>query len=142
LAAVKWLSKIEDYASLACPTCGSSLIEQLDPANTSPQDIQGRCRGCGAAIDGEKVAKLVVDAEFGAEAHVAAMEGNYDVISTCSECGLDTYVMNSDGVNGCFWCEDVVEGECARCYESLTPGNVSSESRYVCSRCNYLASKD
>jgi RNase P subunit RPR2 len=142
LVELKWLGRITDYEHFSCPKCRSALIEQRDASNALPQDIQGRCRGCGAALSVEEVVELVVDAQYGAEAHFAAKDGGDDVISTCHECGQETYVSSQDGVNGCFWCECSLTGECAHCHIGLTPNTVSENNPALCGYCHNLFLKD
>ena len=142
LAELRWLSGITAHEYFSCPKCGSPLIEQRDRSNSLPQDIQGRCRGCGAALNAEEVVELVVDAQYGAEAHYAAKRGGEDVISACHDCGQDAYVSSSDGVNGCFWCECSLSGECALCRIGLTPNNVSEDNPALCGYCHNLMLKD
>jgi hypothetical protein len=138
---IKWFGKLECFDDIQCPHCGSGLIEQRDFANPDPQRIEGRCRACGSNLDAEEMMKLIIDNEFWGEAHISAKDGGDEVISLCPECGEDTYVTSDLGINECLWCEFKLEGECARCHETLTPSNVS-ENLGLCGYCHNLFLRD
>lgn len=138
---VDWLAEITAHEDFACPFCHSSLIEQLDPSNTVPQEIMGKCRACGIEMGAEQVVQIALGAEYGDDAYIAAKDGGDEVICDCPECGLNTYIMTYD-VNGCFWCEYVLKGDCARCHIALTPSNVAYDNNGLCSYCDDLFKKD
>lgn len=134
LRAIQWPFRITTFENMSCPNCGSPLIEQIDPTNEEVQDVEGRCRGCGIALSAEKVTGLVLQAEFGLEAHVAAKEGDYDVIADCPACGEETYV-TSARFCGCFWCCEEFVGECDCCHAPLRPNTVVEGCQNLCRGC-------
>lgn len=138
---VDWFAEIASYEDFECPLCHSSLIEQLDPSNTEPQDINGKCRACGTRFDSEQIMNIVLEAEYGDEDYTSRKDAGEEVICDCPECGLRTYITSSD-VNGCFWCKYVLEGNCARCHAYLTPCTVAYDNNGLCSYCDELLKKD
>lgn len=139
--AIEWASPTLEDAPKVCPTCASELIAQVDPDNSDRQSIKARCRACGFEFDGEALVVSALDSRFSAEDHVAIKDGGSPSVYNCPECGVEAYLM-IDGETGCAWCEYVLEGECARCSETLTPDNVSFDNSDFCSYCDHVMSKD
>lgn len=52
------------------------------------------------------------------------------------------YVFNPGDISLCFWCDFTIEGECIRCLETLTPHNTSFDNSSMCSRCDWVMSKN
>ena len=134
LRAIQWPFEFNSFEDLSCPNCRSTLIEQIDPSNDEAQSVEGRCRSCGASLYAEDVAKLAVEAQFGAEAHSAALDGDYEVIGECPGCGEETYV-KTRAFHGCAFCGDKYEGECERCHTLMRQGTVAKEALNFCRDC-------
>jgi hypothetical protein len=136
-----WFGNLSGLEYLQCTNCGSSLIYQDDPANGDAWRIRGHCKACGENFAAVETVGLILEAEFGADAHVTAMEGGEPVFDSCPACGEDTYISSSK-VRQCFMCEHQVGGECAGCHAGLTPNNISADNSYLCCYCDNLMSKD
>ena len=67
--------------------------------------------------------------------------GGYYPVHDCPECGRSAYLSVEDE-EGCVLCEFVLEGDCARCSETLTPENVAWDSNHLCSYCDHVMAKD
>lgn len=123
-----------------CPECHSDLIAQQDPANTSHESMDCRCRLCGHGFSAEEAIARALEACFESESYIALTDGGDQPVQDCPECGLSTYLLTDEHV-GCVWC-GLVLGECGRCMTGLTPENVSSDNHGLCGYCNNLMSKD
>jgi hypothetical protein len=137
---VEWRSQSLAEAALLCPGCKSHLVERVDLDDAHHENANARCRACGADISAEKLIEAALEAHFEMESYVAAKEGGEPPLYTCSECGLETYVI-WNGENACAWCLESLN-ECIMCHTSLTPDNVDSDNSGLCSYCGNLASKD
>jgi hypothetical protein len=126
--------------AFSCPSCSSSLICQIDPGNSEPENIQGRCIACGKTLTAEETVSLIVAAEFGGDNYVAAKDGGEPVINDCPQCGNATYIVNGE-LNQCLLCGDEVDGECARCWTSLGVHNTSVNDSSLCDYCDHVMSK-
>jgi hypothetical protein len=124
----------------SCQDCASSLIRQVDPDNSEPWDIQGRCVSCGKMLTAEETVKLIVEAEYSGDDYAAAKDGGDAVINDCPQCWNPTYVV-SDEVNKCLLCGDEVDGECALCSTSLSVHNRSIDNSSYCDYCDHVLSK-
>ncbi len=124
-----------------CPSCSSSLICQIDPSNSEPENIQGRCIACGKTLTAEEFVKLVVETEFAGEDYIAVKDGGEAVINDCPECGNATYVVNGE-FNECFLCGCDVDGECALCCTGLSVHNRSVNDSSLCDYCHHVMSRD
>jgi len=140
-SAMHWHGGRSNADQIQCSACGSSLICQDDPNNSDPASTAGRCRACDAAFTAEQTIEMIVAGEFGADSHMAAMEGQEGPVYDCPECGLGTYVSN-EAFNICFFCEFDVGGECARCGDGLTVLNQSVNNASLCDYCYHMSSKD
>ena len=131
------LSNTQD---LSCPSCSSSLIRQVDPDNSEPWDIQGRCVACGKTLTAEETVKLIVEAEYSGEDYMAAKDGGEAVINDCPECANPTYVVDGE-LNQCLLCGEAVDGECALCSTGLGVHNRSVNNSSYCDYCDHMMSK-
>jgi len=137
---VKLLAPIENFNQLECSKCGSCLLEQRDPKNTDPQEIEARCRSCATDMTAEFFVAAVVDADYGVDAYIAAKDGCDDVITDCPSCNEPTYV--SGNVTGCYWCGYKLPDKCVRCHTPLSPSNVAWDTTKLCSYCEHLMHKN
>jgi hypothetical protein len=127
--------------TFCCPSCSSSLICQIDPSNSEPENIEGRCIACGQTLTAEETVRLIVEAEFASEDYMAVKDSGEAVINDCPECGNPTYVVNSE-LNKCFLCGCEVSGECAICSTRLGIHNRSINDSSLCDYCHHVISKD
>jgi hypothetical protein len=139
--ALPWGESLSNTEAFRCPSCGSSLIRQLDPSNKDPSSIDGRCTACGQTLTAEETVKLVVEAEFAGENYMAVKDGGDAVTNDCPECGCPTYVLNNEH-NTCWFCGGEVGGECALCSVDLRVHNRSINNSSLCDHCDYVMSKD
>lgn len=138
--AVDWKSAAMAAATRHCPSCGSTLVAQLQLANTEHQSADAECRQCGEKISADKLIEAALEDYFEAENYTAAKDGAEGPLQTCPECTTNSYVMWEEE-NGCAWCELVLE-DCWRCGTSLVPSNVSPDSTNTCAYCDHIMSKD
>ncbi|MCK1341968.1 hypothetical protein IVB38_39885 [Bradyrhizobium sp. 38] len=139
-AKVDWKSHALASAPLACPKCGSRLVQQRGPANEVRDYADASCRQCGANVEAQDLVEGALKALFDGDNHEAYKDGGEPSLGRCPECNLETYVMSGDE-NACAWC-DLELGECLRCSADLTPENVSWDSNELCSYCDHVMSKD
>lgn len=137
---VDWKSNAVANAERICPTCGSRLVHQKDPANTIYDHADATCRQCGEDFEAEAMIEVALKEHFAGHNYVAVKDGGEVVLDTCPECGCETYVMY-DEENGCAWCQ-LELGECSLCEASLTPNNVAWDNHDFCSYCDNKLGKD
>ncbi len=140
-ATVDWQSGYLTDVPRLCPSCDSPLVYQADPNNTDFQSIVCCCKACGETNSAEALVVHSLERHLYAESYIAMTDGGEPPLHHCPECGLEAYV-TVDEQDGCLWCGELVEGECARCYTALTPDNVDPDYSGLCSYCGHLASKD
>jgi DNA-directed RNA polymerase subunit M/transcription elongation factor TFIIS len=128
LEAIEWESETLAAAvqHFQCPTCGSSLIRQVQPENSDPAEAKLRCSGCGQSVDIAAIAEAAVGEELGGEAHMAAKDGGDPPLEECPECGRETYIVAEDKcVNPD--CEfSLGDRRCAICHTHLTVGDYAA----------------
>ncbi|MDP1748339.1 MAG: hypothetical protein Q8L22_02695 [Reyranella sp.] len=137
---IDWLSATLESSPRVCPQCGSELVAQGDEKNSDRQSIDARCRACGHEFDSESLIVSALAKKFEDDDFLAARDGGSMSVHHCPECGMETYLTTDE--EGCLLCEFVLEGECGRCSETLTPDNVSADSHLLCAYCNHVMSKD
>ena len=137
---VEWRSATLAEVEFACVECGSGLVEQVEPENESQENLHCRCRLCGNECLGEKAVEGGLASHFEAESYLAMTDGGEQPVSTCPECGLETYLMTEQEA-GCAWCDCVLES-CGYCATGLTPENVSHDNHGVCAYCDHILRKD
>lgn len=137
---VEWRNSLLDDPKFECPECGSDLVEQGDPENTSHEAMECRCRLCGESFAAETAIEGALERHFDAESYIAMTDGGDQPVQTCPECGADAYILSEEYV-GCAWCGVQLE-ECGRCCVGLTPENVDPDNSSLCSYCGHLMSKD
>ncbi|TIS58441.1 MAG: hypothetical protein E5W91_08160 [Mesorhizobium sp.] len=138
---IPWWPEIAERDDISCPNCRSSLVYQKDDTNDEPGDIEGCCKACGDTFSAEKTVEIIVQAGFGIDDYIAAKEGLEPTIHDCPECYNTTYVETGITVK-CFFCGYAVNGDCARCGESLGITNQSINHPQFCDYCDHMSSKD
>lgn len=121
LEAIDWKTgaAARAVADLTCPSCRSSLIRQRNAQNTDQQKATLFCVACGQDSELGSILSLAFDETFGAEAHIAVKDGGEPPISTCPECGEETFVVEEQECAACdFGIPD--DATCALCGESLS----------------------
>lgn len=137
---LSWSSLLERTDMVDCSACGSSLVTQTDEMNSDPTSIDGKCLACGEQFSAEETVQIIVQGEYGIDAYISAKDGGEYAILDCPECAESTYVFSGD-VNLCFWCEESITGECARCFTDLTVHNQSVNNPNLCDYCDYASAK-
>ena len=142
LDAVNWDTEAAARAlpDFACPSCRSSLLRQNDADNTEQSRMLLLCSACGASHEVGPVLSLAFDETFGGEAHIAVKDGGEPPISTCPECGEETYVLDESRCAACDF-EVPEDATCAICGTHLTAED-HSEHPGICGYHAYVAAKD
>lgn len=71
----------------------------------------------------EQTVEIIVEAQFGEDAYLAAKEGSDPVVHSCPECANETYVETGETVR-CFFCDYSIDDSCARCGTALTASTI------------------
>lgn len=137
---VEWRCRILGEPGFSCPECHSDLVAQDNPGNREQEDVEARCRSCGAAIGAEVLVESGLAARMEWESYVAMTDGGEYPVQDCPECGLGTYLLSEEEV-GCVWCGCTL-GDCARCNTGLMPDNVDPDNHSLCNYCGHLLNKD
>lgn len=140
-AEISWWDEISERSAVCCPACGSSLVYQEDADNSDPAEIKGRCKACGGVLSAEETVEILIEAQFGVNAYLAAKDGLEPDIHDCPECGNADYVETGETVK-CFFCDYAIEGECARCGTSFSVSNMSVNNSNLCDYCDHMSLKD
>jgi peroxiredoxin family protein/DNA-directed RNA polymerase subunit M/transcription elongation factor TFIIS len=138
-AGVEWKSAALSEAARSCNKCGSHLVYRLDESRKESGFADAECLQCGEKIDAITLMETALEAHFEYESFSSVKDGGEDPLGLCPECGTKTYIV-WDNENQCVNCFMQL-GACARCGESLTPDNVSSDSSDLCGYCSYQMSK-
>jgi transcription elongation factor Elf1 len=127
-------------SDFACPLCRSTLIRQRSADNTDQQKVTLFCAACGQDSELGAILSLAFDEAFGAEAHILVKDGGDPPISTCPECGEETYVVEE---RRCAACDFAVpdDATCAVCGESLSAEDYH-EHDGICGYHAYVMAKD
>ncbi|MFC4237720.1 hypothetical protein ACFOY8_21130 [Thalassospira xianhensis] len=126
--------------ALICPSCGSTLIEQLASENTNQSKMKLRCRSCGTTPEAEDVIVETLETVLGYEAYIRMTDTGEDgPIYLCSFCGKDTFV---DFEETCAACGYTVEMKnCALCSSNIET-ELRLEGSDLCGYCRYKMEKD
>ncbi|MXX74928.1 MAG: hypothetical protein F4210_15125 [Holophagales bacterium] len=145
---VEWAHAVVGQAPRECPRCRSELLEQIEPENREQECADSACRSCGAKVSAERLVENAVAAHYSAAELLDYKHGGDGIVFDCPECGLHTYVVDSEPEDGgsefvgCVVCEHRVQGRCARCQEDLTPGNLGANHFGYCDYCEHMLLKD
>ena len=96
---VNWKSNTLSSAieELRCPVCHSELIKPLDQNTDDPVWSSCRCSSCGNIINlNEKIIEEVIGDYFNADLYISLTDGGDAPITTCHECGMETFVYEED----------------------------------------------
>lgn len=122
---------------IRCPECQSALVKPID-ASISFESIELQCTSCGHVFAFEEEIEAAIEDCYGGEAFIAAKEGCEPPMTTCPECGRETYLYSEDS---CLACGQQLEyTECSVCEEPLGPHDQAGEG--LCSYHSYVAHKD
>ncbi|QCE33478.1 hypothetical protein FAI41_07775 [Acetobacteraceae bacterium] len=117
--AIEWLS---------CPTCGSSLVKQIDPKNALFENINLECSECGEKLNYESIFEVALEEIAGMHAH--RTKGAEILVITCPECFKEGWVMGE----GCVFCGDTPP-ICSVCEDRFSPDDFD----YCSDMCSYHA---
>ena len=125
-----------------CPECSSELFTPISSTEVS----EFRCRICGYETEFEEIVESAVNKSFSMEIHEAELAKWRDhiddhPITTCHECGKETFVLEKQF---CFNCGFDCEGsECQRCGDPLDyEDDYPSIMDGYCSHCTHQMEKD
>lgn len=145
---VKWRHEAVGREPRECPKCRSELLEQVEPENREQESADSTCRSCGARVSAERLVENTVAAHYSAAEYLDYKHGGDGIVFDCPDCGLHTYVVDSEPEGGasefvgCVACGSRVEGRCARCQEDLTPGDLGANHAGYCAYCEHMLLKD
>jgi hypothetical protein len=142
LNGVSWMTEAASNAlvNFPCPACRSSLVRQKQPLSTDPSRLSLECVACGKEPELAQVLSLAFEETFGAEGHIAVMDGAEPPIQMCPVCGEDTYVLVESRCASCDF-EVPEDARCAVCHQYLSAEEYA-EHGGICSYHAYVAAKD
>ncbi len=141
LQSLPWWDSIENSSVFSCTECSSSLLFQADASNAEPTMIAGGCKACAAEFSAEETVTMIVESVFAVDEFERVKDGGEQTIYDCPECAYPTYVQAGMYV-GCYYCQYVIEGECARCFTDLNINNQSVNNPSLCDYCDHVTSRD
>ena len=107
----------ENLDEIACPSCGSALIAQEDPLNTSQADAAFCCRGCGAKPENRELIENALGTILQADYYIAMTDGGEDPIMECPNCDAEAYVLEAGLCAACDYA--LPPYRCCACYQGI-----------------------
>jgi hypothetical protein len=119
LAPIQWYSPgmAASLDHLDCPACSSTLIAQVDPANTDQSIADFRCRSCGAAHCSEELIEPAIEQIFYADFYIAMTGGGREPVIECANCQAETFVLAEEQCAACGYTDPVYH--CGSCGTEL-----------------------
>lgn len=137
IQAIDWDSSAlaEAVESATCGKCGSDL---LFPQGTGGhrEDIELRCRSCGATEGFMDFAPTALKSHYSPRAHMIAKDGGDDEIIDCPHCGEFGYIMEEEK---CSICGESAVHECSRCGCHIPSSEMSDGD--MCGYCQHMSDK-
>ncbi|MGO6812233.1 hypothetical protein ACCS61_32575 [Rhizobium ruizarguesonis] len=131
-ARLEWPSTDVEFPikNLACPSCGSGLIRQQDPDNTTPCEIEFACRACGDdQFDSGDCMAVALNEEASALYYIAMTDGGEPPLAMCYECGRTTYIIDA---GECVSCGASAPGECGVCGHAINVNDYNPDYPGLC----------
>ncbi|MGH8109957.1 MAG: hypothetical protein ACREO1_14710 [Arenimonas sp.] len=123
---------------LRCPDCQSALLKPTNPTESFVPSIELQCTSCGTLHLFEQIAEAAAYACYFSEMYLAMTDGGDPPLTTCHECGRDTFLYE-DQV--CIACAATLEfTACAVCDEPL--GTEDQELNGLCGYHHHQLTKD
>lgn len=131
----KYESLAAALSDIRCSKCGSSLVRQIDPDNTSPEALDLDCAECGESLDRDDVIEAAIQESTATAAYIAMTDGGEPPVMTCPECHRDTWVLGE----GCVLCQcaDLI---CSMCGSETNPDDFNYDDD-MCSYCSWKMDK-
>jgi hypothetical protein len=123
---------------LRCQKCHSALIKPTGPNAGSVHSIEFSCSSCGHVTGIDEMAEDALSECCGNEIYSAMKDGASSPISTCPECGRETFILQEDMCAACG--ESLSYYECAVCGKSLGPDD--QDFAGLCGYHHWQAMKD
>lgn len=140
---LEWLSPTVAAEAPRCSDCGSSLVRQLDAANTDQESAEPACRACGAKPDIDELVEAMVAEALGFEAYSRVKDTGEDgPVHDCGECGRATYIDFEDRCAACGHSVGPHEG-CAVCGAAIPLAELLADpGTLLCGYHRHVMSKD
>lgn len=126
----------EIFEHFTCTSCGSDLI--MTKEGVYSPDIIIECAACGSIYEYGNIVETFVKSAYDQYDYRAHKDGGEPEISTCPECGLNTYI---NSLGNCLYCEYKLRyPECETCGTSLSVEE--QDFRGLCSYHNHQRDKE
>ncbi|HSF11268.1 MAG TPA: hypothetical protein VLA60_17795 [Nitrospirales bacterium] len=104
---------------LRCFSCHSELIRPINPEVNDQTTLKFSCRACGELSQFEDIAEAACAEAYEWQDYVAMTDGGEPPVTTCSECGRESYVVEEDF---CVTCGTPGRNyaECSICHADLS----------------------
>jgi hypothetical protein len=134
LKSVDWRTEILAGAveQAVCEVCGSDLLIPLD-VSSELEDIQLKCRSCGAGQDFETFAPSVLRSYYAYSAYQIAKDGGDEELISCPFCDKFGYSMTEEV---CLICGEQAIHECSRCGGRIPSSEIDGGS--LCGYCRHM----
>ncbi|XOF34226.1 MAG: hypothetical protein ACL93V_02725 [Candidatus Electrothrix sp. YB6] len=123
---------------LRCATCHSELLKPQDPDEQDIDALVFKCTSCGTINPFQDIVEAGIDEYLGGHAYIAAKEGGEPPYQTCPDCGLETYLIESDFCAACLYEREYKE--CLRCGNGISIDE--QDFNGFCSYCDYIFDKE
>ena len=138
---IHWYHEVMEDFEFSCNECQSKLVEQVDATNTDPSGADAKCLSCGNLMHANSLISNSLNEQFFAESYIAMTDGGDAPVSSCPDCGEETYVF-TEGESKCAFCGFELNDSCTICGGPLNPEDVWWNDSSICSYCGHRISKD
>ncbi|RLW63957.1 MAG: hypothetical protein B6D73_14310 [gamma proteobacterium symbiont of Stewartia floridana] len=124
---------------IRCPECHSELIKPNDISEYGTDECVCLCSSCGNkyTLTPEILEEAITEAFYG-ETYIAMTDGGEPPISSCHECGMESYVYEEDSCAICLGARPY--SSCGRCGASLSTDE--QDLNGLCGYCHHITFKD
>lgn len=123
---------------LRCPACQSALLKPTNPTESDLASIELQCTSCGEFHLFEELAEDAAHDCYFSEMYLSMTDGGDPPLSTCHECGRETFLTEE---LVCIACSATLSyTECALCGEGLSADE--QDLNGLCSYHHHMADKD
>lgn len=119
LEKVAWISNSINDPRFRCTSCGSELIEQVDPQNDDQDFVELQCRTCGENPELSALIEQRLEDVYRSERYSRFKDAGEDgPVFQCPACSCQTLVEHEDGCAACGEHLDYIS-ECRRCSNEI-----------------------
>lgn len=135
---IDWASESlgEALKDIACENCGSDLITIKKFEKVREYTVLV-CKSCQSEYEYESIVEEAITKYLSFEKYLSFTDGNTIPVTSCPECGNETYVYSEEQ---CLFCGASFKHTCGRCGQEIMPEEIDGSG--FCGWCSHMMSKD